>query len=87
MSARRRWFWPLALVGMLGACTPAQVERATTYQDAVAAMCSTAMLFTATPVGPWIVGGCAGEAAIAKLALDPNALTWLRDLIVKAKAR
>src|SRR5258706_10341894 len=78
----------IVLTGIvLSGCTPAQVERAWTYQDAVASMCSTAMLLAtaAGPVGVYIIGGCATEAAVAKLALDPTSLAWLQGLVAKAK--
>lgn len=40
----------------------------------------------AGPVAPYIIGGCASEEAIAKLALDPNSLNWVNGLIAQAKA-
>lgn len=74
----------LALAG----CTQAQIDRAQTYQDQIAGACAMAMTVAplAPTISPWIVGGCATEAAIAKLALDPTSLVWLRGLIVRAKA-
>lgn len=77
----------LAGLLLLG-CTPDQQTKAIQYQRDIAALCRVAMAFAgATGVGIYIVGGCATEAAIAKLALDPTSLQWLNDLIQKARAR
>jgi hypothetical protein len=89
MIARRGWYWPLALVGLLGGCTAAQVERAQSYQDRIAGACSLAMTLApvAGPVAPYIIGGCATEAGIAKLALDSTSLAWLQGLVAKTRVR
>lgn len=72
----------------LSACTAAQVERAQSYHDTLAAVCAVAMREAPNnpKLAPWIIGGCASEAAIAKLALDPGSLVWVNDLIAKARA-
>lgn len=76
----------VASVLTLVACAPAQVEKAQSYQEKIAAACQVAMAVgTLTPVGPWITGGCATESAIAKLALDPGSLAWVEDLTLKAR--
>jgi hypothetical protein len=73
---------PLALGGCAEFYTTAQ-----SYQDKIAGACAVAMSRSsvAGPIGPWIIGGCATEAAIAKLALDPSSLAWLNSLVAKAK--
>lgn len=77
----------IGLAAGLTACATAQVEKAQSYHEKIAAACRIAMMVgTLTPVGPWIIGGCSTEAAIAKLALDPNSLNWVQGLIRDAKA-
>lgn len=70
------------------ACTPQQVATATSYQQKISDACAIAMpLSSAAPaIAPWIIGGCATEDAIARLALDPTSLAWVNDLINKARA-
>lgn len=82
-------FAAIASLGALGACTAAQVGTANRYQAEIAGACAVAMKLApiAGQVAPWIVGGCATEAAIAKLALDPNSLAWVEGLAVKVKAK
>lgn len=78
----------IAVALAVTACTTAQLETAQRYQDKIAGACKVAIglaIYLPT-VEPWIVGGCATEAAIAKLALDPLSLEWLADLVKKAKA-
>ena len=81
-------FAAIASLGALGACTAAQVDTANRYQAEIAGACAVAMTLApiAGQVAPWIIGGCATEAAIAKLALDPSSLAWLQGLVAKAKA-
>gem|GEM_PF-4933790 len=68
---------------LLGGCDPAQLARIESYQQKIAAACNMAMTVAplAGPVAPYIIGGCATEQAIAKLALDPSSLEWVRGLI------
>lgn len=83
----------LGVLLALGACTTGQVTTAQSYQAKIAGVCNTAMtlvsfpLFApfAAPVAPWVIGGCATEEAIAKLALDPSSLAWVNGLINKMK--
>lgn len=67
----------------LAGCTTAQLDRARDYQGKLAGACQIAMLLPVGPVAPWLMAGCASEAAIAKLALDPTSLEWLRGLVAK----
>ena len=81
---------PLLAVGAmfcLSACTSAQLDKAASYQAEVAAACNVAMgLAPMVPtVAPWILGACAAESGIAKLAADPSSLAWLNGLIAKAR--
>lgn len=85
----------LAGLAAVPGCTPKQEAAVTKgaavarlYQAKLAGACQVAMTLApiAGPVAPWIVGGCATEAAIAKLALDPSSLAWLQGLVAKAKA-
>lgn len=95
---RSRLILTVAAAFALTGCTTAQVNTARTYQQDVAAACHVAMgLVTTTPLGavptpvgpiaPWILGGCATEEAIARLALDPTSLAWINGLIAKTRAR
>lgn len=72
------------IVLSLAACTQAQIETAQGYQDKIAGACAMAMTIAPLTgsVAPWIVGGCATEADIARLALDPTSFVWLRGLVV-----
>lgn len=74
---------PIAALVMLAGCTAEQRATATRYQDQIAYVCRQAMavapMFPA--VAPWLVGGCATEAAIAKLAFDPDSLGWLTGIL------
>ncbi len=71
----------IAGVTALAACA-----NLSTYQADIEAACSIAMQIGAsTPAGPWIIGGCTTEAAIAKLALDPTSLAWLNGIISKLR--
>lgn len=72
----------------LAACTPAQVEKAQSYQQQLAAACQVAMMVAplSPQIAPWIVGGCGTADAIAGLALDGNSLNWLNGLIRDARA-
>ena len=76
-------------LGVLTACTPAQIETAISYQEKIARACSVAMTLApfSGPVAPWIVGGCGAERMIAQLALDPSSLAWVQELIAKARGR
>lgn len=78
-----------AVLALAAGCVPTaqQVQTVSTYQQAIATACGTAMALAplAGPIAPWIVGGCSTEAAIAKLALDPSSLAWVQGLIAKAK--
>lgn len=78
-----------ALVGTLTACTSAQLDRAASYQSQIAGACAVATTLSpiAGPYAPFIVGACATEAAIARLALDPSSLDWIRDLVSKIRER
>lgn len=77
----------LALALGLAGCAAAQVATTQSYQDKIAGACGVAMTLApiAGPVTPWILGGCATEAAIARLALDPSSLAWINGLVVKAR--
>lgn len=77
----------LALALAATGCTTAQQTTASSYQAAISTACSVAMTFApaAGPVAPWIIGGCATEQAIAKLALDPSSLTWVNNLIAMVR--
>ena len=57
------------------------------YQAKLAGACAVAMTLAplAPQIAPWIAGGCASEAAIAKLALDPTSLQWLQGLAFQVK--
>lgn len=79
----------VALIASVAACTTAQVDKATGYQTMIAGACSTAMLLSpnAGPIAPYIIGGCATEEAIARLALDPSSLAWVNNLVAKVKTR
>lgn len=77
----------LVLIALsLASCTQAQLDKVQSYQDKVAGACAVAMAAAVylPAVSPWIIGGCASEAAIAKLALDPTSLAWLKGLIKPA---
>lgn len=79
---------PLILIALfwLCSCTAEQQARAGDYQTKIAALCRDALPFAAVPgIGIYIAGGCATEAAIAKLALDPSSIEWLNGLIRKAR--
>jgi len=71
----------------IASCSPAQVERANTYQQQIASACAVAMTLAplAPQIAPWIVGGCQSEMSIAKLALDP--LRRSHEFYLKVKAR
>lgn len=73
----------------LAACTPSQLSDAQRYQDEIAGACSLAMTLAsmAGPAAPWIIGGCATEEAIAKLALDKSSLAWLNGIIAGLRLR
>jgi len=87
MCIRKPVFAGALLASMLAACTPAQQAAAPGYQQEIAAACNVAMVLApmAGPVAPWIIGGCATEEAIAKLALDPSSLAWINGLTAKAR--
>lgn len=72
----------------LSACTPQQLVTAQRYQDQIAGACTLAMTLApiAGPVAPWIVGGCATETAVARLALDPSSLAWLNGIVAGLRA-
>jgi len=72
---------PLALT----ACTTAQIKTAQGYQDQIVGACTVAMAMPLGPLAPWVIGGCATEAAVAKLALDPTSLEWLARIVAMAK--
>jgi len=74
---------PLALV----ACTPQQTAALQRYQDQIAGACSLAMTLApmAGPAGAWIIGGCATETAVARLALDPSSLAWLNGIVARLR--
>lgn len=78
----------LALAIALAACSAAQLQTATEYQAKIAHACGVAMTLAplAGPYASWIIGGCASEAAIAKLALDPFGLEWVNGLVTKVNA-
>ena len=82
-------FVAIAALLVMAACTQQQLQSfetaGPTYQQKIAAACAVAMSLApaAGPMAPWIIGGCASEAAIAKLALDPNSLVWVNGLINK----
>ena len=80
-------FGVLCLVALLVGCTPQEQARAAPYQQQIAAACGVAMTLApmAGPYAPWIIGGCATEEAIAKLALDPNSLNWVSGLVEKVR--
>jgi hypothetical protein len=67
----------------LAACTPQQTLDAQRYQAEIARVCNVAMMLApiAGPVAPWLIGACATEAAVARLALDPSSLAWLQGII------
>lgn len=71
----------------MAACTPQQQQQASGYQQQIAFACGVAMGLApvAGPYAPWIIGGCATEEAIAKLALDPNSLVWVQGLVAKVR--
>lgn len=73
----------------LAGCTADQLTTVQSYQDKIASVCKGALMLApfAPAIEPWVVGGCASEAAIAKLALDPTSLAWLDGLIVKARGK
>lgn len=72
---------------LMAGCSVTQVKEAQPYLDRIAAACRVAVPLAAIapPVAPWIIGGCATEAAIAKLAADPSSLQWLDGLIANAR--
>lgn len=80
-------FGLLCLTALLLGCTPQQQQQATSYQQQIAFACGVAMGLApvAGPYAPWIIGGCATEEAIARLALDPGSLVWVDGLIAKAR--
>ena len=53
----------------------------------VRAACAVAMPLAplAGPYGVFIIGGCATEAGIAKLASDPSSVEWLNGIIDKVR--
>lgn len=77
-----------ALAVSLSACTLAQQTSAQKYQDMIAGACTSALALvpTTSVYRPWIDAGCVSEAAVAKLALDPNTLLWINDIIKRARA-
>jgi hypothetical protein len=94
-SGRPRLVAALALTGLalggLAACSPQQLQQgaavAGDYQQKIAAACTAAAPLMAAPqVGVYLAAGCAGEQAIAKLALDPSSLDWLDSVMAQAKA-
>ena len=79
----------LALTACAGT-TPEEAETtAIGYQRAIAGACTVAMELAplALPIAPYIIGGCATESAIAKLALNPTSLAWVNELVAKARRR
>ena len=76
-----------SITGLLASCSATQIASVSTYQADIASVCAVAMTLApvAGPVAPWIIGGCATEEAIAKLALDPSSLAWLQGLIAKVR--
>lgn len=85
----RRFCIAVAFVTLAGCqgITPQQVQDAQRYQNEIARACGLAMMLApmAGPVAPWIIGACATEGAIAKLALDPSSLAWLNGIIARLK--
>ncbi len=85
----KRYLVTAAIVALsaVGACTAQQASTAQGYQDQIAGACTVAMTLApiAGPVAPWIIGGCATEQAVAKLALDPSSLAWINGLVAKAR--
>lgn len=73
---------PLVALTLAG-CNPQQLADAQRYQADIAAVCQQAMIVAPffPKVAPWLVGACESEAAIAKLALDPSSLTWLKGIL------
>ena len=71
----------------LSACSSVDPAKVSAYQSQIAAACDVAMgLAPMVPtVAPWVVGACAAESGIAKLAADPSSLAWLNGLISKAR--
>lgn len=72
---------------MLAACAPSQLADAQRYQADIAGVCGVAMTLApfAPMIAPWVIGGCATEAAVAKLALDPSSLAWVNGLVAKMR--
>ncbi len=71
----------------LAACTPQQVLTAGQYQAQIAGACQVAMTLApvAGPYSVWIIGACATEEAIARLALDPASLAWLQGIVARLR--
>ncbi len=76
---------PLLALAAGGACTPQQALDAGRYQAEIAGACQVAMTLApvAGPYAVYIIGACAGEEAIARLALDPSSLAWLQGIIAR----
>lgn len=79
----RRLAAPILALSLMMACTPAQLERAQDYQDVIAALCKEAVELVPSI---YVTAGCLGEAAIAKLALNPTSAEWLRGMIARRAA-
>jgi len=87
------FFAALALLLALTACgtAPGPELRHPDYARIdrdVRAVCAVAMPLApmAGPYGVFIIGGCATEAGIAKLASDPSSVEWLQGMVAKVKA-
>lgn len=82
----------LAIMALLSACVTAPSPEMTHPDWAridrdVRAACAVAMPLApmAGPYAAFIVGGCATEAGIAKLASDPSSVAWLNGMIAKIR--
>lgn len=76
-----------ALPLIIGACTPQQALNFQPYQNQIAGACNIAMTLApvAGPYGMYIIGACATEEAIARLALDPSSLVWLNGIVARVR--
>lgn len=76
-----------ALPLIAAACTPQQALNFQPYQNQIAGACSVAMKLApvAGPHGVYIIGACATEEAIARLALDPDSLVWLNGIVARLR--
>jgi hypothetical protein len=76
---------PIVALSLLAGCNPEHLATATKYHEQIAYVCMQAMAVAPIfpEVAPWLIGACSTEAAIARLALDPDSLGWLTGILSK----